>query len=112
MSLVENFKDIRIWLASKLLLHHWNEMTLTGFRKKSVQKISVEYDVCEGEIKNDIMCPENCSTVNLDIYEKISHLLKSNESKGENSRDWNNVEEIKGGFKVLSFLFKILITTF
>ena len=53
MSLVENFKDIRIWLASKLFLLHWNDVTLTGFRKKSVQKIFVEYDVCEGEIKND-----------------------------------------------------------
>ena len=112
MSLVENFKDIRIWLASILLLRHWNDMILTGFRKKSVQKISVEYDVGEGEIKYEIMCPGNRSTVNLDVYEKISHLLKTSESKGENSRDWNNVEEITGEFKVLSFLFKILITAF
>ena len=28
MSLVENFKDIQIWLSSKLLLDHWNDMTL------------------------------------------------------------------------------------
>ena len=87
-------------------------MTLTGFRKKSVQKIFVEYDVCEGEIKYDIMCPGNRSTINLDVYEKISHLLKSNESKGENSRDWNNVEESKGEFKVLNFTFKILVIAF
>ena len=72
--------------------------------------ISVEYDVCEGEIKYGIMRSGNSSTISLDVYEKISHLLKSNESKGENSRDWNNVEELKGEFKVLTF--KILITTF
>ena len=109
MSLVENLKDIRTWLASKLLLDHCNNMTVTGFRETSVQKIFVEYDLREGEIKYDIMCPGNCSTVILDVYEKVSHLLKSSESIGENSRDLNNVEEVKGEFKLLSFLFKILI---
>ena len=68
--------------------------------------------MCEGEIKHDIICSGNRSTFNLDVYEKISHLLKFSESKGENSRDWNDVEEIKGEIKVLSFLFKILITAF
>ena len=62
-------------------------LSLIGFRKKSVQRISAEYDVCEGEIKYDIMCPGNRSTINLDVYEKLSHLLKFNESTGENSRD-------------------------
>ena len=81
--------------------------TPTGFKKEIVQKLSVEYDGCEGEIKYDIMSPGTCSTINLDVYEKICHLLKFNISKGENSRDWNNAEEIKGEFKVLSFIFKI-----
>ena len=72
MSLVKNFREIRIWQASKLLLHYCNDMILTGFRKKSVHKGSVKYGVCEGEIKYDIMCLGNRSTINLYVYEKIS----------------------------------------